>query len=158
MPCDGVLCLFCREGEVEVVPGRPSLYRTMLRVVWKELLLSALLRMVVLLWEFSQPLLLQCVQIVNSTVTFPLLPRASAGWGKVIFSVCVSVHTGRYLPWIRSRGTYLGWGEGYLPSMGGGGTYLGKGVGVPTLDGGEGVPTLDRGRGTYLEWGRGYLP
>ena len=61
--------MFYREGEVEVVPGRPSLYRTMLRVVWKELLLSALLRVVVLLWEFSQPLLLQCVHTVSSSVT-----------------------------------------------------------------------------------------
>ena len=70
MQCDGGLCLFCREykGEVEVVQGRPSLYRTMLRVVWKELLLSALLRVVVLLWEFSQPLLLQCVHIVSSSI------------------------------------------------------------------------------------------
>ena len=60
--------MFYREGEVEVVPGRPSLYRTMLRVVWKELLLSALLRMVVLLWEFSQPLLLQYVQVVTYSI------------------------------------------------------------------------------------------
>ena len=87
----------------------------------------------------------------------------SEGWGKVIFSLCVSVHTEG------GGGTYLGWvGEGYLPWMGGGGVptldrwgrWIGEGV--PTLDR-EGVPTLDRGRrylpwmgeGTYLDWGRG---
>ena len=44
---------------VRVPPSRPSIYRAMLRVVWKELLLSAMLRLIVLIWEFSQPLLLQ---------------------------------------------------------------------------------------------------
>ena len=73
------------------------------------------------------------------------LPPASKGWGKVIFSVCVSVHTS-----MGGGGTYLGWREGYLPWMG---------EGVPTLDGEDGVPTLDGGRG-YLPWmeGMGYLP
>ncbi len=47
------------EAEVKVESGSWGLYRAMLRVVWKELLLSGFLRIVVLLWEFSQPLLLQ---------------------------------------------------------------------------------------------------
>ena len=109
------------------------------------------------------------------------LPPASEGWGKVIVSVCVSVHTsigggggGTYLP--RSE-----WGDlpsqagEYLPSQvwtGGIPTFPGRGGGLPTLARGYldrgylpwpggaylgwGIPTL-AGGGTYLGWG-GYLP
>ena len=73
----------------------------------------------------------------------------SEGWGKVLFSVCFSVHA---------------WGGGACLGLGGESTLdgegvhtLGKGEGVPTLDGGRGT-YLGWGRGTYLGWGEGYLP
>ncbi len=44
---------------MQIKPGRFALYRAMWRVVWKEMLLASSLRAVVLIWEFSQPLLLQ---------------------------------------------------------------------------------------------------
>ena len=63
--------------------------------------------------------------------------------GKVIISVCLSVHTPGvstlpvgYLPWPGGIPTLTG-GGGYLPWTGG--TYLGWG-GVPTLARGEGYP------------------
>ena len=76
------------------------------------------------------------------------LPPASEGWGKVIFSVYVSVH--------RGGGTYLPADVGYLPSsrLGGGrGTYL-----PPNWGGGE--PSFQQMVGTYLPADRGgiYLP
>ena len=89
-----------------------------------------------------------------------LLPPASEGWGKVLFSACLSGHTWGggegYLPW--TGGGYLLWTGGRVPTLdGGGGTYLGLGVRVSTSDGGEGVPTSDGGGGTYLGWGRGSM-
>ena len=98
-----------------------------------------------------------------------MLPSASEGWRKVIFSVCVSVNYGGrgYVPWTSGGGgTYLGWmgrvylpwmGEGYLPWTKGRGTYLGHGVGyLPWMGMGE-VPTFGRGRALTLD-GEGYLP
>ena len=58
-----------------------------------------------------------------------LLPPASEGWGKVPFSVCLSVHTSR-------------------SGRGGGGGFPGPGRGVPhprSRQGGYTIPGLDRG-------------
>ena len=86
----------------------------------------------------------------SSKHIYRLLPTASEGWGKVMFSVCS--HPGR------GGGTYLGQAEPTLTRGGclpwpGRDTYLGWGGGVPTLA--RGVHTLARG---YLPWLGGYLP
>ena len=86
------------------------------------------------------------------------LPTASEGWGKVIFSLCVSVHTrgvpqpgpeggGTPIqPWTGGTPSSLGWG---LPSssLGRGGPHLDEGtpcpeMGVPPIQGWMGVPPV----------------
>ena len=64
-------------------------------------------------------------------------PPAFEGWGKVLFSVGLSVRTqgGEGVPTLDEAGGRLR------------GTYLGGGV--PTLNGWKGVPNLD---GRYLPW------
>ena len=89
---------------------------------------------------------------IDCRVSHQFLPPASEGWRKVLFSVCLSVHTSP-----RGGGGYLSkvWmvGEGGYPSQ-----VLMGGVPQPGLDGGEGTqvtpqPYLDGGGYPGLDGG-----
>ena len=82
------------------------------------------------------------------------LPPASEGWGKVIVSVCVSVHTWGWVPQPADGGyphLRSGWGGGYpIPGLDGGGYPISHpaygGYPIPGLDGG-GYPLPRSGQG-----------
>ena len=57
--------------------------------------------------------LVQKYQFCVNCKNLGLLPPSSEGWGKVIFSVCVSVHTGRYPHQVLTGGYPI------LPNQGG---------------------------------------
>ena len=89
-----------------------------------------------------------------------LLPPASEGWGKVMFSVCSHGGGGGYpYPIMLCNITQNamgqpGGGGGTLPGPAGGRGYSGRGG---TLAGGGGVPWLGGGGGTQLGQHREYL-
>ena len=94
-----------------------------------------------------------------------LLPPASEGWGKVIFSLCVSVHTlmGGGVPHLRSG--WVGtpsqvWLGGYpIPGLAGGYPISGLAGGVPHLRSGWGeLPHLRSGGYPISGLGRGGTP
>ena len=112
------------------------------------------------------------------------LPPAYVVRGKVMFSVCLSVHTRGGVPtfwmvgggtysqvWMEGGGTYLprsGWGGvptlrsgwGWVPTFpgpGGGGGYLPSGLGGTYSGPGEGGGTYLLGGGTYSGLDGGYL-
>ena len=84
------------------------------------------------------------------------LPPASEKWGKVIFSVCVSVHTGRGVPHPLMGGAPPSGPDGGTPILPHGGVPHPSSWGypIPGLDGG--VPWPGKGVPSHSDLGWGY--